>query len=1392
MKDNGYYLGLDLGSVSLDGVIIDEANNILWHTYRRVLGCSNDTIISLCRDILEQWVNPHNIKTFKGAKVTGSGKEMVSEFLGIPSINEIIAHGYSASLLTKGRASVIEIGGQDSKFILIDDKGAYDYSMNELCAAGTGAFLDTQAERLGLSIEELSEMAANAKEVPSIAGRCSVFAKSDIIHLQQRAVPIDQIVAGLCYALVRNYIATLIRGREIIKPVIFQGGVALNQGVIRAFKNILNLIDTDIRLPDMPHMAGALGAAYLSKKSDNGLTAAVIKEAASQQIINSKGIIIQGWRKNSEITYQLKELESVEWIKQVIRGEKIFIGLDVGSISTKAVALSLEGELIAKVYINTSGNPLEAAKRVFKSFSEYIDEADVAGVGVTGSGRKLLGHATSADIIIDEITSQAIGVKEGFKEADTVIEIGGQDAKFIRLSEDGNVDDFEMNRICSAGTGSFIQEQAIRLHVDLKTDYSMLALSSQNPLPFASRCTVFMESDLVHHIQQGVLLPDLLMGISHSVVENYIDRVVHGRQFGKKIVIQGGLALNLAVVKAFKTRLKDKEVMVHPYPEVSGAIGIAILMIKEFKEKTASLSIFKTSFKGFDFSTSYKCSSFECKGCENHCDISVFLFKDGRFHFGDLCGRYSDLITGLNPGKVLLHKMNELLNEVTVIDNPINIIGIPMALLYHEFFPFWLSYFHELNIKLVVSGPSDRSLLSDALLMLPAETCLPVKLLFGHVAALKKQGVDTILISSMSHLMDGVSCPYIQHGADIIRTNFKDIKILTFPLVTGLSETEIEHLTFNISKVFGLDKKKAVTAYERASEEFNNFQRKSLYDIQCVGLRERPLVVLLGKPYNINDTFMNMSLSSKLAKAGFDVISDMQIDIPESFSLPKQYNNVTWVFSRRMLKKGIWINKTSDIYPVIVGNFGCGPDSFAFPLLQDIFKDRPSLFLEFDEHSADAGLETRVEAFARRVYSWRLKEKIDKVKEEMDIPWTKKFTNILSFRNKTTEYILPHISDHAYAFAGAIAARGFKARVLPFPDNSSYEAGIELSGGKQCHPFQLMTGDIVKLVRSGNLPEGACYLLPSTESSCLITQYAPTLQQYMDKLGRSDVKVINISSFELLHRFGAMSVYNLGKAMVGIEYLSRLRFEMRPYEKEKGSVDKGYNNALQLMYQRQIDNKINQGIMEAAALLDAVSTTQRRTKPVIAITGDVYTRINPAANGGLFEFLEELGCEVWPSPTLIDVIMTGEELKILKYWEAGKPIDMMSSWGRVLVYNFGTNCVIKNFKGRLTNLIEPNGEEVIRNTKGLLSEDTELLVMLNIAKHVDFASKGVNGILNVYCLNCIVGTITTSVFKGLAERTFGIPIMPLVLEGMGWTHMKNRVEAFVYRVKRNCKKNLKT
>ena len=257
-----HFLGLDLGSVSLDCVILDENKNIVYKSYRRTNGRPLKAAAGLFAE-MEQTCE--NIE-FSGACVTGSGKELLSDQFGFGTTNEIIAHATAAWTLYPDVKYIFEIGGQDSKFITVgkNSNGKHylkDHAFNELCAAGTGAFLDQQAQRLGLTTEELGKIASAAKNVPSVAGRCSVFAKSDMIHLQQKGVPKDEIAAGLCFSLARNYLSALCRGKIPQPPILFQGGVAANKGVVRAFREILHLGENELIIPENFGVMGAVGAA---------------------------------------------------------------------------------------------------------------------------------------------------------------------------------------------------------------------------------------------------------------------------------------------------------------------------------------------------------------------------------------------------------------------------------------------------------------------------------------------------------------------------------------------------------------------------------------------------------------------------------------------------------------------------------------------------------------------------------------------------------------------------------------------------------------------------------------------------------------------------------------------------------------------------------------------------------------------------------------------------------------------------------------------------------------------------------------------------------------------------------------------------------------------------
>lgn len=287
---------------------------------------------------------------------------------------------------------------------------------------------------------------------------------------------------------------------------------------------------------------------------------------------------------------------------------KGYLGIDIGSISTKGVVIDKDNNILASCYLWTKGNPIQAVKDVLKEIKKKCNNIKIVGVGTTGSARKLIGTMLEANIVKNEITAHAIGTLSRHKDVKTIIEIGGQDSKII-LIENGIVIDYAMNTLCAAGTGSFLSSQAKRLDVDVE-EFGNIALTSSNPTPIAARCTVFAESDLVHKAQMGHKKNDIIAGLCKSVALNYLNNVAKGKNIQSPIIFQGGVSKNIGVVKAFENIL-NTNIITDKDGHLMGALGVAILSKKE-KEINFSFDI--TDYK---FNTS---SNF-CKGCPNNCEI---------------------------------------------------------------------------------------------------------------------------------------------------------------------------------------------------------------------------------------------------------------------------------------------------------------------------------------------------------------------------------------------------------------------------------------------------------------------------------------------------------------------------------------------------------------------------------------------------------------------------------------------------------------------------------------------------------------------------------------------------------------------------------------------------
>ena len=361
----------------------------------------------------------------------------------------------------------------------------------------------------------------------------------------------------------------------------------------KAFKEVLELKDSEYIVPEYYAFMGALGAIFSSVEKNQGIDSfkglGELEEFMKSGRRQEKSLEVlkkpddhPSLRKSS-VGYPLDHNKKID----------VYLGLDVGSTSTNVILLDKDQKLVTKRYLATAGRPLEAVRKGIEEVSQECgDCVNVIGAGSTGSGRYLTGDFVGADVIRNEITAQATAAAAIDKDVDTIFEIGGQDSKYIAL-KDGVVVDFEMNKVCAAGTGSFLEEQAERLGISIKGEFSSLAISSCAPAPMGERCTVFIETDMVHHQQKGVDKGGLVAGLAYSIVQNYLNRVVGDRRIGNRIFFQGGTAANLAVVAAFE-KVTGKKIHVPEHHDVTGAIGAAMLAMKEMAPGQ------KTRFKGLD------------------------------------------------------------------------------------------------------------------------------------------------------------------------------------------------------------------------------------------------------------------------------------------------------------------------------------------------------------------------------------------------------------------------------------------------------------------------------------------------------------------------------------------------------------------------------------------------------------------------------------------------------------------------------------------------------------------------------------------------------------------------------------------------------------------------
>jgi predicted CoA-substrate-specific enzyme activase len=1400
MEGNVLHLGLDVGSVSANTVLIDENKKVIEDHYSRTKGQPLETVLRVLADILSR-VPAERIRS---VSVTGTAGKLIAGLLGAEFVNEVIAQSKSTTHFHPEVKTIIEMGGEDSKMILVESdpsNGHYrieDFSMNTICAAGTGSFLDQQANRLHYTIEEFSQLALKSKTPPRIAGRCSVFAKSDMIHLQQGATPDYDIVAGLCYALARNFKSNIGKGKNIVRPVAFQGGVAANAGMGKAFFDVLELKEGELIIPRYSASMGAIGAAFLTMdhpekwKKFQGLDR--LQEYVSRPgpaDVSLEPLVLSDHHKKVPV-----------WNPYRDGGEEkipAYLGIDVGSISTNVVVMDENKKVLSKRYLMTAGRPIEAIRQGLKEVGEEVGHrVAIRGVCTTGSGRYLTGDFVGADVIRNEITAQATAAAHIDPNVDTIFEIGGQDSKYISL-ERGAIVDFEMNKACAAGTGSFLEEQAEKLGISIKDEFGKLALSSRSPVSLGERCTVFMESDLVHHQQKGSRREDLVAGLSYSIVVNYLNKVVGEKRVGNHIFFQGGTAFNKGVVAAFE-RVTGKKIAVPEHNEVTGAIGCCLLAMEENKSG-------RTNFKGWDLSSRpYQLTSFECRECPNHCEIRrVTVEGEKPLFYGSRCEKYDVDRTRKRQNDLpdLFAEREQALfapyegEPPPKADAPV--MGIPLLLNFHELMPYWRTFFSTLGFRVVLSDRTNKRLIHKGVEKVVAETCFPIKVAHGHLLDLIDKGVDTIFLPSLismplSHpsLDRSFACPYVQSFPYAVRSaiDFKSygVKVLT-PIIHFDEPKNLEKVLARMGRELGKGPEEIREAMGKASKAQDLFyarmKRRGKEVLQNLKPGDRAMV-LISRPYNGCDSGMNLSLPQKMRDLGVIAIPMDFLPLDE-VDLVDQWQDMYWKYGQKIYAAAEIVRNDPRLSAVYMTNFACGPDSFILHFAREKLKNKPYLVIEVDEHSADVGAITRLEAFLDSLKNFRNGRPAEERKPK---------TIVMTRDAYRRRLYVPYMAEQAYSLVGAFQACGIDAALTPKSNAETIFWGRKYTSGKECYPCILTTGDMVRIIKSPDFDrDRVAFFMPSGNGPCRFGQYHRLHRLILDDLGYPDVPIFSPTQDEHLYRDLGMLGKNFTRlawqGMVAMDLLDKKLRETRPYERNGGDTDKVFEYYLRKAYETIRDSgdrpdKCLHGLLgvlqDARDSFHQIPLVNPGTKPRIGMVGEIYIRSNAFSNEFIVRELEKLGAEVWLPPIaewFLYLNFTArrysmQNRRYFYYWKTSIT---------EFVQKLDEHKLDQVWEKSLVNHPEPSIRETLRESKPYLDDSFEGEAVLSVGKCGDYLRKGVSGLVNVMPFTCMPGTIVGAVMKRYREDHHNIPFLNMAYDGQEETNTLTRLEAFMHQAR---------
>jgi len=1250
---NSLRCGIDVGSTTAKLVVLDTSGGVIFHDYQRHDARVRETLWAMLSEASAMLRAAPLV-----VQVTGSAGMGISERLDLPFIQEVVAATQAARREFPGVRALVDIGGEDSKLVLIDAQGRADIRMNGSCAGGTGAFIDQVAALLDCPLEEFDGLAAGYDTIPSIASRCGVFARTDVQTLLAQGVPRADIAAAVYRAVAQQVLTTLARGAELRPQLLLAGGpLSFMPGLRDAVRAAFGVRAEDVVIPNHPELVPALGAALSAgadaKDPSEGLTNidALLGRLARGAMGGTGG----GEREPSLFA---DEAEREAWLSTRfsladrvplarLHGQPAFLGIDSGSTSTKMALVDEHGRLAFEFYTYSRGEHVDAVVRGLQGLVTALGRTGamprIVGSAATGYGEDLVRAVFDLDHGVVETLAHLRGAQHFEPRVQFVLDIGGQDMK-ATFVEDGSVARIEINEACSSGCGAFLQSFAEVLGQSVE-DFAARATHGRAPCALGSRCTVFMNSKVKQYLREGATVEDIAAGLSYSVVRNCLHKVLELRdtaELGEHIVVQGGTFLNPSIQRAFE-KLVGRTVICPDVAGLTGALGAALEARDRWQAQDAERDAMDLALLCEPGPAERK--QLSCHGCTNHCVVTRLRYGTGKpYYSGNRCERiFASGGERREPGVDGVAEQRSLLEALprSPKGEARLVVGLPMALNMWDDLPFWATLLTGCGMEVRGSRPSSADLLArGAGTVMSDSICFPAKLAHGHVLDLVDQGVDRVLYPRVVfgraeyEADNSFNCPIVTGYPDVIRSSVDPEARgtpLDTPTITFRDSALLRDSCWRYLRTLGVPRGQFLGAFIAARHAVEQhratLQRRAAEVVREASGHGRAVVLLVGRPYHL-DGLVNHGVPEMLAAMGVDVLfGDAAAD---SGGLGEVRALTQWAFPNRLYNAARWASEHPHVLLLQLNSFGCGPDAIVTDELRAMMGTRSESLtvLRVDEVSSPGSLRLRL----RTLVETHRNGQSDATPQPRISP--PPFMEV----DRSRTVLVPCMHGGLTPLIEAeFGAQGYRVEVLPPADATSRELGMRYVNNEICYPAILVIGDLLRALQSGRYPRNEVAVgITQTGGQCRASNYLGLLEKALIAAGFDDVPVVSMwPAGGHLHRqpgFRPNRAPMLKNAFYGLVYddvVTMMEYSLRVRELVPGT-------AVQLASMHRSDflsspapsRRSTLAALDRLARDFAMAPVREIHPPRVGIVGEIYAKYGSYANHGVVDWLGEQGVEV--------------------------------------------------------------------------------------------------------------------------------------------------------------------